>query len=92
MARQVWFWPANGQPNTYFYDLNAKLTYKPGTKDVLSLSFYNGQDDLDNSRNSDQNSFGRPFGGSGNLAFNQQNTDLTNWETGAPVLNGQEME
>ena len=67
------------QPNTYFYDLNAKLTYKPGTKDVLSLSFYNGQDDLDNSRNSDQNSFGRPFGGSANLAFNQQNTDLTNW-------------
>jgi len=36
-------------PSSYFYDLNAKLTYKPTKKDIISYSFFNGQDDLDNS-------------------------------------------
>ncbi len=34
---------------SYFYDLNCKLTYKPTDKDIISLSFYNGTDNLDNS-------------------------------------------
>lgn len=34
---------------SYFYDLNFKTTWRPTTKDVFSLSVYNGQDDLDNS-------------------------------------------
>lgn len=38
------------QPDFYFYDINAKLNYRPSTKDVLALSFYNGQDNLDESR------------------------------------------
>ena len=38
------------QPKSYFYDLNGKFTYRPNEKDILSLSFYNGEDDLDNSR------------------------------------------
>jgi ferric enterobactin receptor len=36
-------------PKSYFYDLNAKFTYKPTTKDIISLSIFNGTDDLDNS-------------------------------------------
>ena len=37
-------------PIFYFYDLNAKLTFKPTSKDVISASLYSGADDLDNSR------------------------------------------
>ncbi len=70
------------KPNSFFYDLNAKLTFKPTKNDVLAISFYNGQDDLDNSRNIDNASFsGGPFGGGGSSDFNFQsnNTDLTQW-------------
>ena len=45
------------QPKSYFYDLNAKLTYNPTKKDVISLSFFNGEDQLDNSRDSFSSSF-----------------------------------
>jgi hypothetical protein len=31
-----------------FYDANAKLTYRPTKKDVISLSYFSGQDNLDN--------------------------------------------
>ncbi len=34
---------------SYFYDLNGKFTYRPSEKDIISLSFYNGTDKLDNS-------------------------------------------
>lgn len=37
-------------PTSFFYDLNAKFTYRPTDKDILTYSFFNGQDDLDNSR------------------------------------------
>lgn len=37
-------------PSSYFYDLNAKAEIFVSTKDTFSLSFYNGKDDLDNSR------------------------------------------
>ncbi len=68
------------KPNSYFYDLNAKVTYRPSKDDVISLSFFNGQDNLDNSRNSDNSSFGGRFGGgNANLNFQSNNTDLTNW-------------
>jgi len=36
-------------PTSFFYDLNGKVTYKPNPDDIISLSFYNGQDKLDNS-------------------------------------------
>jgi ferric enterobactin receptor len=41
----------NSAQNTksFFYDLNTKLTWKPTSTDVFSLSFYNGKDNLDNS-------------------------------------------
>jgi ferric enterobactin receptor len=38
------------QPESYFYDLNSKLTFKPGPRDTIFLSFYNGLDNMDNSR------------------------------------------
>lgn len=68
------------QPNSYFYDLNAKVTYRPTSKDVISLSFYNGQDNLDNSRNLDNSALGGRLGrGNTNFNFQSNNTDLTNW-------------
>ncbi len=47
----------DSEPTSYFYDLNAKVIYKPSQKDVLSLSIYNGKDDLDNSREIELPSF-----------------------------------
>ncbi|MEM6647026.1 MAG: TonB-dependent receptor [Bacteroidota bacterium] len=38
------------QPDFYFYDVNAKVTVRPTNSDVLALSVYNGQDNLDESR------------------------------------------
>ncbi|MGB6034716.1 MAG: TonB-dependent receptor [Cryomorphaceae bacterium] len=34
-------------PNYFFSDLNAKFNFKPSEKDAISLSYYQGQDDLD---------------------------------------------
>jgi outer membrane receptor for ferrienterochelin and colicin len=56
------------KPESYFYDLNAKLTYNPTKRDIVSLSFFNGEDVLDNSREG----FGSSFMG-GSI------TDKTNW-------------
>ncbi|GAP71829.1 TonB-dependent receptor [Candidatus Symbiothrix dinenymphae] len=56
------------KPNSYFYDLNAKLTYNPTKKDIVSLSFFNGEDDLDNSRD-----------GFGNSFMSGSITDKTDW-------------
>jgi ferric enterobactin receptor len=61
---------------SYFYDLNGKLTYKPTSKDVLTLSIYNGTDDMDNSRKLNLPS---NFGGSAGRNFNINTTDLTKW-------------
>ena len=76
------FGQQTAQPNSYFYDLNAKVTYRLGSNDIFSLSFYNGEDDLDNSRRTDSNSFGgfgRFGGGNNNFSFNSDNVDLSNW-------------
>ncbi len=67
------------QPNTYFYDLNAKLSFKPSFNDEISISFYNGIDNLDNSRNTDNSAFQGRFGGNLNFNFLRENTDLTEW-------------
>jgi hypothetical protein len=39
---------SNSKSDSYFYDFNGKITYKATDKDVLSLSFFNGTDYLDN--------------------------------------------
>jgi ferric enterobactin receptor len=38
------------QPKFHFYDANSKLTIKPDSNNTIALSFYNGKDLLDNSR------------------------------------------
>lgn len=59
---------------SYFYDLNGKFTYSPSTRDILSLSIFNGTDKLDNSSSSESSSFGVS-----NSAFNMSSTDLTKY-------------
>jgi hypothetical protein len=56
------------KPESYFYDLNAKLTYNPTKKDIFSISFFNGEDDLDNSRD-----------GFGSSTVTGSITDETRW-------------
>ncbi|MCK9219573.1 MAG: TonB-dependent receptor [Bacteroidales bacterium] len=58
---------------SYFYDINAKFTYRPSPKDIISLSFYNGTDKLDNG-----SSMGSS-GGGGGFSFNMENSDLTRY-------------
>ncbi len=62
---------SSSEPSSYFYDLNAKATFRPTDKDVVSLSFFNGQDDLDNSRE-----INRSRGG---VSVSGGVTDLTKW-------------
>ncbi|MEM1319581.1 MAG: TonB-dependent receptor [Bacteroidota bacterium] len=59
--------------SSYFYDLNFKTTWKPSDKDVISLSFYNGKDDLDNSIRPELPSFIEDQNFSINI------TDVTQW-------------
>lgn len=66
------------QPNSYFYDLNAKVTYRPNKKDIISLSFYNGEDELDNSRNVDNTTL-PAFLQNDDSEFRNNVTDLTAW-------------
>lgn len=67
------------QTSSYFYDVNAKVTYKPNDDDRLAFSFYNGQDKLDNSLS--------PMGGMrGGGNFSSENVDETKWgNTGASI-------
>lgn len=62
---------ASIEPKSWFYDLNGKATFRT-QKDIFSISLYNGKDELDNSRYTDQNSFGggRPGGGGIDPDFN----------------------
>lgn len=59
---------------SYFYDLNGKFTYRPGEKDILSLSIFNGIDKLDNSFSSSMPSFG-----SSGSNLDMSSTDLTRY-------------
>jgi len=61
---------AQSEPSSFFYDLNAKATYK-FNKDIFSLSFYNGQDDLDNSNSVNISR--------GSMSINGGKNDLTQW-------------
>jgi len=63
---------ATTTPKSFFYDLNGKITFKPTQKDILTLSVYNGTDNMDNSRT---NSFGGG-GGFGGGGFGRQNFKL----------------
>lgn len=63
------------QPSFYFYDLNTKFSYKPSDKDIISVSVYNGKDNLDSSREN-QNTFGS---GTEERTINSDIEDLLNW-------------
>ncbi|UTA69791.1 TonB-dependent receptor domain-containing protein [Emticicia sp. 21SJ11W-3] len=66
--------------SSYFYDLNSKLTYRPTKNDIVSLSLYNGTDNMDNSSSSSLTGFGRPGGGfGGGRGFNTATNDVSNW-------------
>lgn len=39
------------EPDFYFYDWNAKVSFRPGDRDLISISTYSGKDFLDQSRN-----------------------------------------
>lgn len=62
-------------PDFYFYDLNAKATYRPTDEDVLSLSVYQGRDNLDDSRVQTQDVLGQNF----SRSFTTDVASLSNW-------------
>ena len=61
---------------SYFYDLNGKFTYRPTQKDIVTLSFFNSSDKLDNSID---NSNLPSFGGNLNSSLSMSSTDLTQY-------------
>ncbi len=63
------------QPRFYFYDFNSKLNYIVSNKHTLSLSFYNGKDNLDNSRDLSSNF---SFGGTSSTN-SSSTTDIAGW-------------
>jgi ferric enterobactin receptor len=63
------------QPDFYFYDLNSKLNFIISRRHSLSLSFYNGKDNLDNSRD-----FSSNFNFGGTSSENSaSSTDKAGW-------------
>lgn len=63
----------NTKAISFFYDLNAKLTYRPTDKDIISFSLFNGTDKLNNGTAAN-GSAGGPAGG-----FSMSSTDLTRY-------------
>ena len=58
-----------------FYDANAKLTFRPTKKDIISISYFSGQDNLDNGFNLNTPSFLASQG----ININFGITDLTKY-------------
>ncbi len=69
------FAQATTTPDFYFYDVNAKATFRPTDSDVLAVSFYQGRDNLDDSRLTTQDAVGNNF----SRSFSTDITNLTNW-------------
>ena len=68
---------------SYFYDLNSKLTFRPTKKDIIFLSFFNGNDMLDNGFDMSSSNSNMPSGG---MNINSSNTDITSYgNTGASL-------
>jgi len=60
-------------PSFYFYDLNAKFSYQLTNKDFISFSFYNGEDNLDESQDP------KSMGGQTTSTVQRFTNDYTNW-------------
>ncbi len=70
--------------SSYFYDLNTKLTFRPGKKDIIALSIFNGTDNMDNSSTSSFAGFG-PFQSAG-IDLGTKTNDISQWgNTGASL-------
>ncbi len=66
-------------PSFYYYDLNSKLTYSVSPNDMLSISFYNGEDNLDESQDLGTLNFrGGNIAGTDSVA-NALINDVTEW-------------
>jgi hypothetical protein len=71
-------------PDFYYYDLNSKLSYSLSARDVLSLSFYNGRDNLDQSQNLGNQTLYRGNAVGGPAITNMATGKITMWgNTGA---------
>jgi hypothetical protein len=66
-------------PDSYFYDLNAKLTWRPTGNDVFSISFFNGTDYVDNTPQFGFPAGGGGFGGGGMPSFSMENANYENY-------------
>ena len=64
-------------PDFYYYDLNSKLTWSLTKNDILSFSFYNGRDHLDESQDLGQIGFRRV--GSTDTTTTATINDVTSW-------------
>jgi hypothetical protein len=74
------------QPSFYFSDENAKLSYRPSSRDLVSVSLYGGTDNLDQSNTASVTFRGGPGGafdggtGIGDGDTGQiKNTDVSQW-------------
>ena len=65
----------SGSSPAYFYDLNGKVTFTPTSKDIISLSVFNGTDYIDNTP---KFSFGGG-GGFGGGGISMDNADLAKY-------------
>ncbi len=61
-------------PSFYFFDLNSKVTYTPTQNDVVALSLYSGEDNLDESTPGQQ-----ILGPTGETLTTPDRTDETRW-------------
>ncbi|OFY38407.1 MAG: hypothetical protein A2X18_02755 [Bacteroidetes bacterium GWF2_40_14] len=67
------------QANSYFYDINGKVTIKPTDKDIISMSFLNGTDYLDNSPRFGMPKGGFPGGEASGMTIKMDNSDYTEY-------------
>lgn len=73
--------------NSYFYDVNAKMVYRPTSKDILALSIFQGYDLMDNSFQDDASNY-LPLPGETAIDPNllSSTTDISRWgNTGASL-------
>lgn len=73
------FGKVENEPSFYFYDLNAKVAYRPNDNDILEFSIYSGKDNLDNSNEFSSDQLRGPFGGNGENSFSNETKDETGW-------------
>ena len=67
------------RPDFVYYDVNSKLSYVPSARDLLTLSFFSGQDDLDQVLG-ETYEFEDEFGGL--LTINEREGTTSRWGNG----------